>query len=136
MTNKETTTIKVSVLPNHPNGQRTRGWFTFTEEPRTVEVNDEQLKAIKNDPVLKIYGKVTEVETPEAPEKTPEEIAAEEKAKKDAEETNKQPEAKPISRMNKEELIAWLVAKGLVADTDFDVDASNKDLAELLAAQA
>jgi hypothetical protein len=38
--------------------------------------------------------------------------------------------------MNKEELIAGLVAKGLVADTDFDVDASNKDLAELLAAQA
>lgn len=100
----------------------------------------EQLEAIKNDPALKIYGKAADVEktpeAPKAPEKTAEEIAAEEEAKKAADEANKQPEAKPISRMNKEELIAGLEAKGLKADVDFDPDANNKDLAELLAAQA
>lgn len=38
----------------------------------------------------------------------------------------------PISRMNKEQLVAALEAKGLVSGTDFQPDAKNKDLAALL----
>lgn len=42
------------------------------------------------------------------------------------------PEGKPIGRMNKEELIAGLEKKGLKSGTDFQPDASNKNLAALL----
>ena len=38
----------------------------------------------------------------------------------------------PISRMNKDQLVAALEAKGLVSGTDFQPDAKNKDLAALL----
>lgn len=41
-------------------------------------------------------------------------------------------EAKPVSRMNKDELIAELEKKGLVAGKDFEPAASNKKLAALL----
>lgn len=40
--------------------------------------------------------------------------------------------AKPIARMSKEELIAGLEAKGLKAGTDFQPEATNKNLAALL----
>lgn len=41
-------------------------------------------------------------------------------------------EAKPISRMNKAELIAELEKKGLVSGKDFEPEAGNKKLAALL----
>ncbi len=123
----------------------------FTEEPKTVEVTEEQLQAIKNDPVLKILkDKPEEEKAPEITDdpavvwtgqqeepKTVEGGQTTETADqtKTAEATNTTaPEAKPISRMNKDELVAGLVAKGLKPDVDFDPDANNKDLAELLAA--
>jgi len=47
--------------------------------------------------------------------------------------TESEPETeKPISRMNKAELIAELEKKGLVAGTDFEPEAWNKKLAALL----
>lgn len=46
--------------------------------------------------------------------------------------SNQEEAAKPISRMNKAELIAGLEAKGKVAGTDFDPAASNGNLAVLL----
>lgn len=46
--------------------------------------------------------------------------------------SNQEEAAKPISRMNKAELIAGLEAKGKVAGTDFDPAASNGNLAALL----
>ena len=42
------------------------------------------------------------------------------------------PEGKPVSRMNKGELIAELEKKGLVAGKDFEPEAGNKKLAALL----
>lgn len=67
---------------------------------------------------------------PKDPEtKDPADIPPSDEWSKDPED---QKPAKPISRMNKEELIAGLEAKWLKAGEGFDPNASNKDLAALL----
>lgn len=68
---------------------------------------------------------------PKDPEtKDPADIPPSDEWSKDPE--DQKPAAKPVSRMNKEELVAGLEVKWLKAGEGFDPNASNKDLAALL----
>lgn len=149
-------------MPNHPSGTRRRAGFVFTVEPVVYEVTEEQRKEILADQYLRIITKgVALSDAMEAYKKKSEgsseesEVPAENGsnspevtgASQDPATTEELPsnpdvppadpstpvvEAKPISRMNKAELIAELEKKGLVSGKDFEPEAGNKKLATLL----
>lgn len=153
--------IVVRVMPNHPSGTRNRAGFKFGVDPSTVEVTAEQLEQIKADPFLKILEKGGAYEQglkrPGKKAGTPEQQAASSEADTgtgDDSDTGEgsgdtgngdqgdadngsgtgdaQSDEKPISKMNKAELVEALTKKGLEAGKDFDPEAKNDDLKELL----
>ena len=151
--------IVVRVMPNHPSGNRNRAGFKFGVDPSTVEVTAEQLEQIKSDPFLKILEKGGAYEQglkrPGKKAGSPEQQAASSEANTgDGDDTGNtgdgngdqgdgtgdngsgtgdaQSDEKPISKMNKAELVEALTKKGLEAGKDFDPEAKNDDLKELL----
>lgn len=152
--------IVVRVKPSHPTGSRNRAWFTFWQEPSFVEVTPEQKKLIQEDAYLLIIERWTaleqglenpakvlddednaegsedqadETETDESEEDETASNVAWNEGFETSEESEDQAEAKPISRMNKDELVAALIAKGQVEGTDFNATSSNDSLRALLA---
>lgn len=136
----EIKTLVVCVMPNHPSGTRNRAGFTFTTTPVVFEVTAEQEKAIREDKFLRIIERGTALDDAMSAYKKkltdssiPEENSSNEWSEAPKNEEWSEEKAKPIARMNKEELIAGLEAKWLKAGEGFNPEANNKDLAALLA---
>lgn len=105
MANNEKIKITASVKLNHPWWQRIRAGIKFTSDAAEYLVTKEQFEVISNDPYLKIYGKPNE----STDDKN--DNAAKSKAK----------------------IIKDLKAKWLKEGEDFDAEADEATLAELLA---
>lgn len=150
-------TIVVHLFPNHPNGRMNRAWFQFSIDPRSCEVTDEQLETIKADKYLKIVepGKrAYELGLENPAPRLGEEVSdvrnnvsdnwnTSETKKSDSEKKGgakvldavvpvKAPEGKKIEKYNKAELVFALQECGLTAGVDFQLDAGNKLLLDLL----
>lgn len=77
--------------------------------------------------VAKAYKQVPATKKPAKAEDKKEDGAVDQKTDGKTSDTTK-----PLSKMNKEELIAVATAKGLVQDQDFTSDTTNKDLIALI----
>lgn len=111
---QETTTIIARLKnPSHPNGQKIRGWHKFTTEALSYDVTTQELEAIQSDDSILIMKWWKTSVADKAP------------ANSWTTQTN-QP-------TKKDEIIAKMVEKWLVAWNDFDVDASEEVLLKLLA---
>lgn len=158
---EKTTQIVVKLHNGHPTGRMNRAGFEFLQnQPVAIDVTDEQLEIIKEDKMLQILDKKTggrwyeqameQLEGKKAKKKNakPASDETEEDSEEEEEETEEDDEEeesdegeeetgegeKPISRMNKTELLAALEAKGKKAGIDFDAEAKNEELVKLLKA--
>lgn len=147
-------TIVVHLFPNHPNGRMNRAWFQFSVDPRSCEVTDEQLAVIQGDKYLKIvepgkraYEMGLENPAPRIGEEVSEVKNTVSEGRNVSETTQKKqpvwktpepvvpkkaPDDKKIEKYNKAELVFALQECGLTAGVDFQIDAANKLLLDLL----